>query len=125
MGKTSNETKQKWNATHYTQIKISVSLEVATAFKAFCSASGMSMAKALSLFMDKRAADGEVHPIRTRNQRRKEAERLIKRLSQIREAEESYRDNIPENLQASVRYEAAEQANSLIDEAISLIEEAY
>lgn len=52
-------------------------------------------------------------------------------LDEIREEEEFYRDNIPENLQYSERYEAADNAvsnleNAVIslDEALSSIEEA-
>jgi hypothetical protein len=51
MGKTSNETKARWNAAHYTQVKVSVKPEVAEAFKNRCRADGVSMAAELSRFM--------------------------------------------------------------------------
>ncbi|MDR0875635.1 MAG: hypothetical protein LBN12_05440 [Clostridiales Family XIII bacterium] len=125
MGTTSNEVKQNWNASHYTQIKVSVNPVTAERFKTFCSRSGVSMASELSRFMDKRADGGESHPIKTRSQRRKEIERLVLRLEQIHDAEEVYKDNIPENLQCGVRYEDAERSITLIGEAISILEEAY
>jgi hypothetical protein len=125
MGTTSNKSKQQWNAAHYTQIKISVNPEIAERFKEFCSQSGVSMASELSGFMNKSAASGSAHSIKTRNDRRKETRRLIQRLEQIRDAEELYQDNIPENLQSSKRYEDAEQSIALIEDAISALEDAY
>jgi hypothetical protein len=40
MGKTSNAVKQRYNATHYTQVKASVKPEIAAGFKAACALSG-------------------------------------------------------------------------------------
>ncbi len=45
-------------------------------------------------------------------------------LEMVMEEEEEYRDNIPENLQGSERYEKAEEAVYNLEEAISNIEEA-
>ena len=38
--------------------------------------------------------------------------------------EEEYRDNIPENLQESERYETADNACSCLDDAVNSLEEA-
>jgi hypothetical protein len=51
----SNQTKQKWNAVHYTQVKVSVKPEVAKAFKEACVVNGVSQAAVLSDFMIKYA----------------------------------------------------------------------
>lgn len=44
-------------------------------------------------------------------------------LESLKEEEEEYRDNIPENLQGSARYETAEEACDNLDTAVSSIEE--
>jgi hypothetical protein len=49
----SNRAKQKWNANHYAQIKVSVNREIASEFKAACVSSNISMAKVLSDYMQK------------------------------------------------------------------------
>jgi len=53
MGDTSINTKQRWNSAHYTQLKISVAPELASAFKAACAADNVSMVSTLSQFMTK------------------------------------------------------------------------
>jgi len=45
-------------------------------------------------------------------------------LETLKEEEEEYRDNMPENLQDSERYEKADAACDSLDEAISNLEEA-
>lgn len=63
--------------------------------------------------------------------RRKELEELYDiiyeakdRLETLHDEEEEYRDNIPENLQGSERYERAEEAVDALDSAMSSLEEA-
>ena len=63
--------------------------------------------------------------------RRKELEELYdiiyeakERLVMLHDEEEEYRDNIPENLQGSERYERAEEAVDALDSAMSSLEEA-
>lgn len=46
------------------------------------------------------------------------------RLEMLHEEEEEYKDNIPENLQGSERYEKAETAVDALDSAISSLDEA-
>lgn len=45
-------------------------------------------------------------------------------LEEVKDEEECYRDNMPENLQGSERYEKADAACDLLDDAIRLLEEA-
>lgn len=45
-------------------------------------------------------------------------------LNDLKEEEEEYRDNIPENLQGSERYVKAEEACDALEEAVSSFEEA-
>lgn len=63
--------------------------------------------------------------------RRKALCRLVEQIEEIRSVlediqcdEEEYRDNMPENLWGSVRYEKAEEAVSNIEDAISSLEDA-
>jgi len=127
MGTAANQAKSRWNANHYTQIKISVAPEVASAFKAACAASNISMTGKLSQLM---SDYGDTITKRqpeyaTRRQRRAAVRAIIRQLEQIKAAEERYRDVIPENLQGSVVFDNADQCVSLLDEAIELIGSIY
>lgn len=64
-------------------------------------------------------------------QRRRELQNIIdelnilrSKLEDIQNEEEEYRDNIPENMQSSEKYEIAEAACDSMSEAIDSIEEA-
>ena len=50
--------------------------------------------------------------------------RLMYRVQDLQEEEEEYRDNIPENLQGSERYEKADDAASALEEAADYIQDA-
>jgi hypothetical protein len=130
MGATSNETKTRWNHAHYVQVKVSVKPEIAAAFKAKCMTDGVSMASEISRFMSgqaQRSAPAKTHenPYATRRLRRKALRSLTLRLEAITEAERAYLYNIPENLRNSQSYEAAENAVSVFEEALALLEGAY
>jgi hypothetical protein len=49
---------------------------------------------------------------------------LIGTLQDIRDNEENYKENMPDNLYGSERYEKAEEAVEQIEEAIELLESA-
>ena len=130
MGTTSNAAKQSWNLAHYTQVKVSVRPEIAAAFKSACETAGISMSSALSGFMEGYASNSakKTPPqvlTATRRQRRIAMKSLLACLEQIRGSEESYRDNIPENLQGGSAYDAADECVSILSEAIELLESAY
>jgi len=61
----------------------------------------------------------------SRDTRRKATAAIIVRLAEIRAAEDAYRQRIPENLQGSSRYEAADQAVEALDEAISILQGTF
>lgn len=46
-------------------------------------------------------------------------------LEEVQGEEEEYRDNMPENLQGSERYEKADEVCNALEEAVSLLEEAF
>lgn len=54
-----------------------------------------------------------------------ELENLRVQLEDLQAEEEEYRDNMPENLWGSSRYEAAEEAIDNMTEAVSGLEDVY
>jgi len=129
MGKTSNIAKQQWNSAHYTQIKAYVKPETASAFKAACAASGTSIASELSAFMEEFASPlhaGLPHiNVKTLGDRRKAMCLVIKLLTEIRDAEEAYVDNTPENFQNSPRFEMAEERLERLTETLESAEGVF
>jgi len=129
MGKTSNAAKQRWNKEHYVQIKVSARPEIAKAFKEKCVSDGVSMASEITRFMlehcGKPPSPEREPKVTTRQQRRKALAVLVEQLGTIMDAESQYMDNIPENLQGSVRYEAASHSVQALQSAIDDLNDAY
>jgi len=129
MGDTSNKAKQKWNAAHYTQVKIYADPKLASKFKKACAAASVSMASVISQLMQtycNTATPNNIVPdYSTRRKRQTAVNRYTRQLLLIKDAEESYMAKIPENLQGSLVHERAEQAVSILDEAVDLLESAY
>jgi hypothetical protein len=126
----SGNAKTRWNAAHYTQVKASIDIEIASAFKLACEVAGVSMASQISRFMAEYAGTPEKGKpntglLSTRRKRRDKIKSIISLIGQVRDAEEGYKDRIPENLQGSIRYETAEEYLSAMDDAIELLESAY
>jgi len=114
------------------QLKILVDARLASAFKAACKESGASMAKELSAYMEGRVAAAgktphQAKPVRTatRKDRRNAVRGIVLTLAAIRDAEDHYLENIPENLRGGPAYEDAEAAVCAMDEALALMSEAY
>ena len=130
MGATSNEAKQRWNDSHYTQVKVAVPPDLAAAFKAKCAADGVSMASEISRFMSgeiigRRSPKPPENRYKTRPQRRKTLAAAIVILENLMDSEQNYLENIPDNLQNSRFYAAAEHAVSSFGEALGILSEAY
>ena len=117
----------------YKQLKVSVEPELAESFKNTCINTGISMAAELSAFMAARAeftdranakvvkADG----YETRAKRRRHVSQILLQLTNIRDFEDAYMSNIPENLQSGPAYADAEQAIESLEQAIDLLRDAY
>jgi len=60
-----------------------------------------------------------------RGSRRKSVAAIINQLEMIRDAEDAYKENMPENLKNSSRHEGAEQAVGALDEAIEILMEVF
>lgn len=61
----------------------------------------------------------------TKRQRRAAVRSIIGQLERICDNEESYLENIPENLQGGINFENADQCVSLLTEALEILESAY
>ena len=128
--------KARWNAANYVQLKVSVYPEIATTFKAACAAAGVSMAGELSRFMaeyaavtaSKKAAGirvESVDTVSTMKKRRKTIRAVTGLLEQVRDAEELFISNAPENLRSAPIYENAEQYASALSDIIEQLGEIY
>ena len=131
-----NEARTRWNAENYTQVKFYAEPKLAAAFKVACTAAGVSMASVMSKFMaeycnELPSQEKKKPPITTeldystRGKRRSALRRITAQIEALKDAEEGYRDRIPENLQGSERYEAAERDVSLMETALESLSEAY
>ena len=131
MSSAANRAKTKWNSEHYKQVKVSIDPAVAAAFKSACEKSGLSMASVLSQLMAKYSNSAAARKaaakddVSTRKKRRALVGALAQQLQKVRDAEESYMLGIPENLQGSSRFEAAEESVSAMDDVIDLIGDIY
>jgi len=111
---------------HYTQVKITVTKEVASAFKSACATQNVSMASTLTQFMvdysniasTKKKASPDYS---TKRKRRAAIKKINLQLEQIKMFETSYCNNIPDNLQGSVFFENAEEFISCLDSAIDAL----
>ena len=113
----------------YTQIKVSVDPCTAFAFKEACATSNVSMAAVLSGFMagySKRPIKQKTMPdYSTRRRRRAAIKRILGDLESIKICEEMVLENMPENLQGSGAYDAAEEAVSSLEEAIGALSDFW
>ena len=129
MGRASSAAKQRWNSKNYTQVKVSVKPRIAADFKAACAASGTTMASELSSFMEDFARppkSAAMHTkVKTLGDRRKTMHTVLWLLSDMRDAEEAYLDNTPENLRGSTRFEMTEERLDMLVDAIESVEGVY
>ena len=113
------------------QVKITIEPEIAEAFKTACTNKGVSMTKELTRLMSDHARIATRDQfknkglIENRGGRRKELNKLIARIEAIRDAEDEYKNRIPENLQSGSAYESVEQTVEAIDQAIDWLHEAF
>ena len=124
-----HSSKAHWNAAH-SQVKVTVENELASAFKAACAANKCTVTGVLSRFMadycqvnaKKSTAN---NPYETRRKRRIALKVIITQMEQLMAAEETFIDNVPENLQGSKWHDAAEQSFTLMQEAIDILTDVY
>jgi hypothetical protein len=131
MGSAANQAKTRWNAKKYTQVKVSVAPEVASAFKAACEVAGVSMASELSQLMVNYSAIQATKQkavtdfVSTRKKRLRKIRDIIRDLKQIRDAQEYANDNVPDNFRDTENFEASEETVAMLDDVIETLEGIY
>ena len=125
------ESRKRWNATNYKQLNIAIRPTLFEEFRTACKQNGISMREALislmSSYIDAPPApqNSKDKDYNDRGRRRKAVSSIVNQLSIIRDFEEDYKDNIPDNLRNSSRYEAAEKAIEALEEASEILESAF
>jgi hypothetical protein len=132
MSNASTAAKQRWNKAHYSEIKASLKKDAVEQFKAKCKDNGSSIAGALTALMSEYCgrtlelkARKKAPPYDTRPKRRKAASNIVGQLDEILQSETAYRENIPPNLQESIRAEASDNSIEKLGEALDALLEAY
>jgi len=126
-----NKAKTKWNSENYTQIKFSVSPQIAAQFKTACASANVSMASVLTRFIiDYTQSAYQAKPAvtdywSTKRKRRKAIEEIVITMEQLHDAQECARDNIPENFRDSEIYESAEESLEKMEEALEILRGIY
>ena len=109
----------------YTQVKVSVDSQIASAFKEACANSNVSMAAELSRFMRDYSNSEVKHKAApdysTRRRRRSAIRKIIIELEQLKAFEERNLENTPDNLVGSSTYELTEEAIASLDDAIEAL----
>ena len=106
------------------QVKFTIESDIVSSFKSRCASQGVSMASAISRFMESAQPSKATKPkISTRPQRKKALAEYIRFLEELMGMEEQYRDGIPENF--SSRIESADYSCNQLSEGISCLEEVY
>jgi len=112
-------------STNYSQVKVSVDTEIASAFKGACTAAGVSMAAELSRFMADYSSSVTMRKAApdysTRRRRRKAIKGIMKQLELMKACEERVCQNMPMNLQGSEAYDVAEEAAASLEEAVDAL----
>jgi hypothetical protein len=127
-----NDARTKWNAENYIQCKVNVNPELAANFKKACVATGASMTSVISQFMaeyckaPKATKPKPTNPdYSTRGKRRAAVRRMTGELEEIMNAEEDYKDGIPENLQSGSAYESAEETVDRLEAALDNLYDTF
>jgi len=127
------ESRKRWNAANYKQINIAVAPTLAESFRVTCEKNRVPMREVLVGFITTYTTTAPAPaPIKQNDKgynerriRRKSVDAIINQLEMIRDAEDTYKENMPENLRNSSRYEAAEQAVGALDGAIEILMEVF
>ena len=133
MSTAATKAKRKWNSEHYTNVTVAMKPELAAKLKEHCREEGISVTSAITGLVAG-YLDIEVPSLRekprekapdNRGRRRRELWKHIAAIEDICRGEEAYMDNIPENLQDSIRHENAENSVEHLLSAIDELKEAY
>ena len=130
MGDRGYEHRKKWNSENYKQLNVAISAGLAEAFKSACEANGEPARQAVIRLITGYIPNAQpkkrtpAHPdYSTKAKRKKAATEVLGQLEAMRDAEEEYRGNIPENMYN--KQEEAERTVGIYEDAISAVEELY
>ena len=115
------------------QFIVSVEPGLAESFKAACLYAGVSASDEISEFMLERSsslvmpasATLKGSSFDTRRKRRRHVASIIIHLEAIKNHEDTFLANVPENLQSAPAYENGELAIESLEQAIDLLKDAY
>lgn len=133
MGTAATKAKRKWNSEHYTNVTAAMNPELAIGLKAHCREKGISVTSVITElvagYLDAGIPAPKERPQKkapdNRGRRRRDIQAYIAAIEDICNGEQAYMNNIPENLQGSVRYENAENSVEHLLAAIDELKEAY
>jgi galactokinase len=130
MGDRGYEHRKKWNSENYKQLNVALRAELADAFKSACEANGEPARQAVIRLITEYLSNAQPKKRTTANldystraKRKKAAMEMLGQLEAMRDAEEEYRDKIPENMYN--KQEEAERTVGIYEDAISAVEELY
>ena len=122
--------RKAWNTENYKQLNVALPPDLAAAFKAACGANNEPVRQVVARLISEYAAmppprrqAAAAPDFSTRKARRLAARAILDQLEELREAEEWYRDNIPESMYN--RREEAENAVTAYEDAIAAMEGLY
>ena len=132
MSTASTAAKQRWNKLHYSEIKASLDKDLVEQFKAKCKGDGASIAGVLATLMSEYCGRStqqkkreKTLPHDTRPKRRKMASIIAGQIDDMLQSETIYRENIPPNLEDSIRAESSDHSIEKLGEALDALREAY
>jgi hypothetical protein len=133
MGTAATKAKRKWNNEHYTNVTAAMDPELAAKLKENCKENSVSVTSVITElvagYLNTEAPEPKERPQKkapdNRGRRSKELWKHISAIEEICRGEERYLDNIPENLQSSIRYENAESSVEHLQSAIDELKEVY
>jgi hypothetical protein len=133
VGTASTKAKRKWNSEHYTNVTVAMDPELADKLKENCREQGISVTSAITELVAKYLDAGVPPPKEklrkkapdNRGQRKKDIRKYIAAIEDICDGEETYLNNIPDNLRGSIRHENAENSVEHLQLAISELKDVY
>ena len=133
MGSAATKAKRKWNNEHYTNVTAAMNPELAAKLKEHCRENGVSVTSVITGlvagYLDTEAPAPKDKPQKkapdNRGRRRRDLWKYIAAIEEICRGEEEYLNNIPENLQGSIRNENAENSVEHLLSAIDELKEVY
>jgi len=106
------------------QIKFTIESDIVSKFKGRCKTEGVSMTSVIRQYMETGKPTKNIRlKTDTRPFRKKAVLEIISMLNDIMQAEEQYRDSIPEQFQS--RYETSNQTCEQLSQAIICLEDAF